>query len=1552
MNGIILAVALGAALSGFPRDAGGRIAHAGIGVTVGGAPAVVVAAGEKVVAVRGDGTAVTLLTLATGEDDQAAGAPAAADMDGDGRAEIAVATTSGRLFLWSGGPVPGFPVKLGARARAGPSFGDVDGDGRPEVLVGDERGRLHAFKRNGREPSGWPAAVGCVVTSSASFSSFAGGRSVAVGCEDAKVHVLDGGGRERAGFPLVTKFSVTGAPAFADLDDDGEMDLVVASQDFGLYAVNGRGQPLPGFPVKAGYRLYEGPAIADLDGDRRLDVIFASADGLIHAVSASGEKLPGFPVRAGSRIFGGVAVGDLDRDGALDVVVATADGAVVAVDASGKPLAGFPSTLSSADVSASPLLYDLAQTGALAAFVGVPGGQLHALRAAKVGSAAARAPWPSPARDPARSGRYGPNPPSYKDLALVPAEPRAPDALKASWRGVWLDASSGEAAPAPRLEWRRNGKAVAALEGKRELPPGTVKRGERWRFVLTSPRGDAVAEGREVAVLDTAPTAPGVALEPAAPNRGTEVRARIQKPATDPDGDPLTYEIAWLLDGVDTGVKGERFPADRLKRNAVLAARVVASDGELGGPPGIAKARVGDSPPGPLQISLEPAAPGRADPVRARIEVPAVDPDGDPLVYRYAWKVDGQLRNLPASTSVLPPGLFRKHQQIEVEVRAFDGELAGPPARAAVTARNSPPAAPRVEIRPARPRRGEPLHAVVAAPAEDADGDPVTYHFAWRKNGAALPAVGDGREVPGGEVARADTFELTVTASDGEATGPRASATVAVANTPPVPPRIALEPRRPRGGEPIRLAILEPARDADGEKVTLQIAWTRDGKPTGSGTETLAPGQFAKHERVRVVVTPRDGEEAGAPAADEVVIDDAPPGEPTIAFTSEHPTVASPLEVVVKAPAKDPDGDAVRHQYRWLRDGAPLALPDGTPESREPPFWTSSSAVPASELKKGQRWAVEVRGHDGERPGPAARATVAIVNSPPPAPRLHFTPEHPRRVDGIAVAVEQPPDPDGDGLTYRYAWTRNGERYEAPPGQAQIPRGVARKGQRWAVEVVASDGEAESPPVRHETVIADTAPGPTAVALCDGPVAAGTILQARVTLASSDPDGDPVSYRHEWTVNGKPVPAASGQARLTVPAPRKHDRVRAIVTPWDGELAGPSAYAECEVANTPPSAPGVALDPAEPTAPRGTAVVIRKPSVDRDGDPVIYRYAWWRDGAPFQGGGAAIPPGTMRHGERWRVEVAPFDGEEEGERVVLEAVVKNTPPPAPSVVLAPASAAAGEPLTCDARVPERDADGEVITLRYRWLRNGKPEAIAEGSPALPAGVLRRGEKWRCEAWSFDGYAESGRAGAELVVRNGPPAAPQVTIEPERAHRGDDLLCRIAAPSVDPDGDPVSYAYAWTENDRPVQAGAEPARIDGGRVSKGRRWKCTATPSDGTVAGSPASAVLVVANSPPGAASVRLEPASPRQGQTLRCEVAAKSEDPDGDPVRYRFAWQRNGAAQPFSESAQEVPARLVKAGDVWRCTATPTDGAEDGPQAGSEELMVLPPAEGRAAGVR
>ena len=1566
MQEVLLALALSAvALSNFPREAGGRIARTAIAVEIGGAPAVVVAAGDRLSAFRADGTMPPGFPLVL--DSPVAGAPAAADMDGDGRPELAAVSSAGKLYVWSGGGlVPGFPVKLSAAGfKAGPAFADVDGNGRPEVVVGDAAGKIHAVKRTGGEVKGWPsaAAAGHPVTTSVSSSNFGGSRSLAFGCEDGTVFVLDAAGRGRKGFPLKTAFTVSGKPAFADLDDDADIDLVVASQDFKVYAVNARGEPLRGFPVAAEYRIYEGPALADLDGDGKLDVVFASADGKVHAVSREGKPLPGFPVQAGIRLFGGPAVADVDRDGKLDVVVVGADGTAWAFDGKGRALPGFPEPLGANDTTASPLLFDLARQGAPAVFVGLATGKLAALRVQRT-SAGGQAPpaepksppgqWPQAGRDAAQTGRYGPNPPSFKDLALAPPKPRVTDRLQASWKPVWLDAKAGEEAPAPKVEWQRNGKAVAALEGKKDLPPGTARKGERWRFVLTGPTGKTF-ESQEVLVLDSAPGEPSVAVEPSNPSRARSAKAVVTAPAPDADGDPVSYRIQWLLDGEDTGVTGDSFPGDRMKKGALLGARVIANDGEMDGPPGLGVARVVNTPPGKLEAALEPAEPGRAEPIRVRIVAPSSDPDGDALVQHHAWRVGGEARNLPAGTAELPAGAFRKHQTIEVEVRAFDGEAEGPPSVARVTAVNTAPSVPVVAIVPAAPRKGDALRAVLTEAAEDVDADALTYRYVWRKNGAPLAVGGDGREVPGKEVARGDRFEVSVVALDGEAEGPPGMAQTVVGNTPPEPPRILVEPSRPRGGDTLSVKIVEPARDADGDEVKLAVTWTREGRPTGTGALILPPADFRKNERVRVTVTPSDGTVNGAPVTFEVKVENARPSAPVVKLAPEAPVVTAPIEVVLVTAALDPDGDTLRYQYRWLRDGTPVAYPDGTEASRRPPYWTSVSKIPAKDLQKGQRWTVEVQASDGETTGPVARAETTVVNSPPPAPVIAIRPNGARRVDGLSVNVVQGADADSDPITHRYLWTRDGQKVDVPPDQSAIPRGMPRKGQKWAVEVIASDGEADSPRARAEITVADTPPGPVGITLCDGPVPAGTVPEAKIVRPSVDADGDAVAYRYDWAVDGRAI-QGTGQSRFPGTPPRKHAVVRVSVTPFDGELAGPPTGAECVIRNTPPTTPAVALEPAEPSAVSGVTVSLRKPSTDLDADPVSYRYTWTRNGVPALFDGANVPPGAMRHGETWRVVVTPWDGEEEGEPVALNSVVKNTAPPVPAVVLTPAAPGVGEPVTCDARTPERDVDGEPVTLRYQWFKDDKPQAIAEGSPSLPRGVVRHGERWRCEAWASDGVGgESPHGRAEALVRNSPPGPPQVAIEPEKARRTEDLVCRISVASQDPDGDPVTYSYAWTRSGKAAQAGSDPGRVPASSLRKGERWRCNVTPSDGTLAGTAGFAERVISNTAPGPARVRVLPESPQPGQALRCDIVAKGDDIDGDTVRYRYRWSRNGAPQPFAESSQEVPSRLVRAGDRWRCTAITTDGTDDGPEGGSEEVTVgrgaSPPPVSSAEGV-
>jgi hypothetical protein len=192
-----------------------------------------------------------------------------------------------------------------------------------------------------------------------------------------------------------------------------------------------------------------------------------------------------------------------------------------------------------------------------------------------------------------------------------------------------------------------------------------------------------------------------------------------------------------------------------------------------------------------------------------------------------------------------------------------------------------------------------------------------------------------------------------------------------------------------------------------------------------------------------------------------------------------------------------------------------------------------------------------------------------------------------------------------------------------------------------------------------------------------------------------------------------------------------------------------------------------------------------------------------------------------------------------------------------------------------------------------------------------------------------------------MVLNSPPGAPKVVVEPENPKAGQDLLCRLAKPADDPDADPVTYSFRWMAGSKVLAADPkEPFRLPAVGTKKGQSYQCEASASDAQAKGPPASAEARYQNTPPTPPTVRLTPEAPTGGTALACEIVKGSVDPDGDGVKYRFVWQKNGVDQSFAASSAEVPARLVKSGDVWRCLVTPTDGEDDGQASSSLELLV------------
>jgi hypothetical protein len=204
-----------------------------------------------------------------------------------------------------------------------------------------------------------------------------------------------------------------------------------------------------------------------------------------------------------------------------------------------------------------------------------------------------------------------------------------------------------------------------------------------------------------------------------------------------------------------------------------------------------------------------------------------------------------------------------------------------------------------------------------------------------------------------------------------------------------------------------------------------------------------------------------------------------------------------------------------------------------------------------------------------------------------------------------------------------------------PPGEAE-PEGSDPHDSGPPADSGSPDsGDSAAPPENH----APTAPVVTIEPTAPAP---GAAFSAVIVVAGEDIDGDEVSYRYAWSVDG----ADAGVDAATVSGVDTEDlQVWTVtVTPTDGALDGEAASASVTIGNGPPSAPVIHLDPAHPIEGDDITVVIDSPAVDPEGDPLTQSIAWYQDGASMD----------------WLADTTVLEGKYVQDREVIRVVVSVT----------------------------------------------------------------------------------------------------------------------------------------------------------------------------------------------------------------------------------------------------------------------------------------------------
>ncbi|MBN1349616.1 S8 family serine peptidase [candidate division KSB1 bacterium] len=184
---------------------------------------------------------------------------------------------------------PGWPIQTNGEVHTSPIVADLDNDGNSEIILYVDSGYLYVWDHWGQNKQGWPQYLGSARPS--------------------EIY-------EKQNW-------LQAMPAIADMDNDGNLDIVVITFSGRVLTFDYLGNKIDDWCIYNSPGFCMGPTIVDLDNDGQNEIIFRSSKNL-YAYSKNGVSLSGWVARLrgeGLHVWPSPSVGDIDNDGDYEIVI-------------------------------------------------------------------------------------------------------------------------------------------------------------------------------------------------------------------------------------------------------------------------------------------------------------------------------------------------------------------------------------------------------------------------------------------------------------------------------------------------------------------------------------------------------------------------------------------------------------------------------------------------------------------------------------------------------------------------------------------------------------------------------------------------------------------------------------------------------------------------------------------------------------------------------------------------------------------------------------------------------------------------------------------------------------------------------------------------------------------------------------------------------------------------------------------------------------------------------------------------------------------------------
>lgn len=204
---------------------------------------------------------------------------------------------------------------------ASPVIADINASPGNELLIGSSKG-FYVLSMNAAVltsyTKNYPNIVGISVAKDQGL--------MAILDYYGKLVMMDFTGKISSGFPFYCN-EVTKAPVIiTDLENDGNIEIMLGTTSGKLHAINENGTEKSGFPFIASAPIYQSPVIADFDNDNVYETVIMDLSGNVYIISNLGTCNAQYSTGDANNTFNEPIIADVDLDSKQEIVVISYSG--------------------------------------------------------------------------------------------------------------------------------------------------------------------------------------------------------------------------------------------------------------------------------------------------------------------------------------------------------------------------------------------------------------------------------------------------------------------------------------------------------------------------------------------------------------------------------------------------------------------------------------------------------------------------------------------------------------------------------------------------------------------------------------------------------------------------------------------------------------------------------------------------------------------------------------------------------------------------------------------------------------------------------------------------------------------------------------------------------------------------------------------------------------------------------------------------------------------------------------------------------------------------